>query len=196
MAAGSTDSEQAASPALLMSESSAKPAPGEEIKETRSSRSFIKSDVVYRAVAEGGKASSSRLRASSGHPDGLLGEFGQLAPPEGQRAALPGPGVAPASPRLRTHWEGATAARSPPAGPGPPLGISPGSRHTQAADRGGGAALSDTHTPETPIIFSLTRCFCCPRLLTLRHSCQQASITTQNPHKNPSPGAAAAHTTD
>lgn len=98
--------------------------------------------------------------------------------------------LAPAAPR--NGWRGSEPRERCP----PPAGLSPPSRHTQAAGGGGGAALSDAHTPETPIIFSLTRCFCCPRLLTLQRSCQQASMVTQNPHTTPSPDAAAAHTTD
>lgn len=53
-AAGPTDSAQAASSALLMGESSAKPTPRKGIKEARSYRIFIKSGVVYRAVWGGG----------------------------------------------------------------------------------------------------------------------------------------------
>lgn len=49
-AAGPTDSAQAASSALLMGESSAKPTPRKGIKRVRSYRIFIKSGVVYRAV--------------------------------------------------------------------------------------------------------------------------------------------------
>lgn len=49
-AAGPTDIAQAASSALLMGESSAKPTPRKGIKQVRSYRIFIKSGVVYRAV--------------------------------------------------------------------------------------------------------------------------------------------------
>lgn len=58
-AAGPTDSAQAASSALLMGESSAKPTPREGIKEVRSYRIFIKSGVVDRAVW--GRAASPSL---------------------------------------------------------------------------------------------------------------------------------------
>lgn len=84
------------------------------------------------------------------------------------------------------------AGRAPRAGrerrgePCPP----PGSPHTprrRMAGEGGSVRHTHTHTPETPIILSLTRCFCCPRLLTLQHSCQQASLRAQNPHAAPLP---------
>lgn len=83
--------------------------------------------------------------------------------------------------------------QSSPGRPGAEGGALPAPRlpaHTQAADGGGGwlcQTHTHTHTPETPIILSLTRCFCCPRLLTLQHSCQQASLRAQNPHAAPLP---------
>lgn len=141
----------------------------------------------------GAAAASSRLGTSSGHLEGPrrppLGGFCHFVPlgGGGRRSQTV---LAPAAPR--NGWRGVEPRERCP----PPAGLSPPSRHTQAAGGGGGAALSDAHTPETPIIFSLTRCFCCPRLLTLQRSCQQASIVTQNPHTTPSPDAAAAHTTD
>lgn len=77
------------------------------------------------------------------------GGLGHLAPPGGRRAALPGPAVAPASPRSRTLREGAAAPRPPPAGPGPPPALARIPAHTSRRSRGRGGSVRHTHARDS-----------------------------------------------
>lgn len=147
-AAGPTDSAQAASSALLMGESSAKPTPGKGIKEVRSYLIFIKSGVVYRAVWGGRAASLLRLRASWGHSEvpcppplvglvtwPLLGGGGQPSPDHLSLRLPPDPGRTGKGPRQR--------ARHRPAPDPPGSRPDPGTHKPQIAGEG---RLCQTHT--------------------------------------------------